>query len=102
MPPPFKYAAHHCVLPECPPTACHPAGGRAFQLVHSPMTPRNFEPAASRSARRRDRCSSWALSMFTSHDNVVEHFRRLAAGPVPNVGHLLGDHVAEGTLQPTF
>lgn len=98
----YKYAAEIGAISDCPPKTLSPAVGVAFRWVHNPFITSDFEPPATRSAKRRGRCSAWGLSMFASRAAAVKRHRELEQGPLPNVRKLFGDHVAVGTLDPSM
>lgn len=101
---PLKYAEEIATIPSCPPSKCEPRDQQAFRFVFSPVGEKSFLPPARINPVRQfskdsARCSGYALSFFVTREEAIAAYSRLRSG-FPNVASTIGDHLAEGQVQP--
>ena len=101
----FKHAACLSQIASCPPPSCAPVAREAFRFVHAnPDHPHNFAPVAVINPKRvlptaELRCSSYALSFFTSKENAKKRYAELSKS-IKNIKLTIGDSVALLAISP--
>ena len=99
----LRYAEELEKYSNCPPDPSVTRDNEAFRFVHEEIgNPRNFQCVARLSPRREfdtdaQRCDSWALSFFASHDKAMAFYQKLKRS-MKNIERTIGTHLATGQI----
>lgn len=109
---PFKYALRVKGLTRCPPPKLGNSISVSYRFAFANLhDPRNFLPTSLINPQRKipvagkpdapitDCCEAWALSMFTSLDDLKSKLK-VAKSAAPMLMKRLGDHYVELALTP--
>jgi hypothetical protein len=101
VPPKYKHADTYLRgLDDCPPNNARPTESIGFRFVFNPIDGQSFLIPAERDTERFEEdptCPQCGLSMYTTLEEAKAAFKRLI-DKIPQIGTLLGDHVAEVKL----
>lgn len=94
----MKYNEKIVEIPACPPVSAQEKDLIAYRISHNPTKDCNFRPQALNNPDRyedlkrdREKCSNWALSCYSSLENI-----RLAAMFLNKSSRkYIGDHIAK-------
>ncbi|NAX47903.1 hypothetical protein CAG70_13020 [Photobacterium halotolerans] len=103
----MKYQEDLAAISNCPPTNGVSKNTTAYRFVFNPVNSDSFIPPGKQNPARlqqnntqHKQCSLLALSMFKSCIDAENHFDLLKK-KIPNIGKLIGEHLAEGNVMAT-